>query len=62
MPIHDFKCKTCGTKFDEMYPPTVEEIIIPECPKCKTTENVVRVFSPPPVRFKGLGFTKARLT
>jgi putative FmdB family regulatory protein len=43
MPIYEFQCKTCQFCFEEILPASREDI--PPCPRCDSSENVVRLVS-----------------
>jgi len=59
MPMHCFKCDTCGKEFDEML--SKEDLdIIPFCPSCDSPDKVRKIFKPVPLKFNGSGFTKRR--
>ena len=43
MPIYEFQCKTCQFCFEEILPAT--RVDMPPCPRCGSSENVVRLVS-----------------
>ena len=53
MPIYEYECKNCGTRFDKMQPITSDPVKI--CPNCGQ-EQVRRVIQPVGVIFKGSGW------
>jgi putative FmdB family regulatory protein len=53
MPIYEYECKNCGTRFEKMQPITSDPIKI--CPNCGE-EQVRRVIQPVGVIFKGSGW------
>src|SRR6478609_5343842 len=53
MPIYEYECRNCGTRFEKMQPITSDPVKI--CPNCGE-EQVRRVFQPVGVIFKGSGW------
>jgi putative FmdB family regulatory protein len=53
MPTYSYKCKNEGHPYEEIRG-MLDEQIESSCPICGS--ELVRVFSAPPVNFKGLGF------
>jgi putative FmdB family regulatory protein len=53
MPIYEYECKNCGTRFDRMQPITSDPVKV--CPNCGE-EQVRRVIQPVGVIFKGSGW------
>lgn len=53
MPIYEYECKSCKTRFEKLQPMTSEPIKI--CPECGE-EQVRRVLQPVGVIFKGSGW------
>ena len=43
MPIYEFQCQTCQFCFEEILPANHADM--PECPRCKSAEAVVRLVS-----------------
>ena len=55
MPIYEYACKICGTRFEKLQPVTAEPIKV--CPNCGQ-ESVRRVIHPAGIIFKGSGWYK----
>jgi putative FmdB family regulatory protein len=53
MPIYEYECRNCGTRFEKMQPITSDPVKI--CPNCGE-EQVRRVIQPVGVIFKGSGW------
>ncbi|WP_425663935.1 FmdB family zinc ribbon protein [Gardnerella piotii] len=53
MPTYHYRCKQCGYDFSQHQ--SFEDKPITVCPKCGKQE-VRKVFSAPPISFKGSGF------
>jgi putative FmdB family regulatory protein len=53
MPIYEYECRNCGTRFEKMQPITSDPVKI--CPNCGA-EQVRRVIQPVGVIFKGSGW------
>ena len=51
MPIYEFRCTRCDNLFDRLQNPDSDE---PVCPVCGS--EVMRIFSPAGLKFKGSGF------
>jgi len=54
MPTYEFRCKTCGNRFDVTRPFTAEGT--PSCTECGEEHAVVKVFPKVGIAFKGSGF------
>lgn len=52
MPIYEYRCKSCCTKFEERR--TFEDTAPAMCPVCR--KEARRIFSPVPIIYKGSGF------
>ncbi len=52
MPTYEYKCETCGIRFDRIQ--HFDEAPLKECPECHG--ECRRVFSPVGIIFKGSGF------
>lgn len=52
MPIYEYKCKSCCTKFEERR--GFEDVGPALCPVCR--KEARRIFSPVPIIYKGSGF------
>jgi putative FmdB family regulatory protein len=53
MPLYEFECSTCGREFEKALPVSADRSDI-RCPAGH--RKVHRVYSAPPVMFKGSGF------
>jgi putative FmdB family regulatory protein len=53
MPIYEYECSNCGTRFDKMQPITSDPVKV--CPNCGA-EQVRRIIQPVGVIFKGSGW------
>lgn len=53
MPVYEYECKQCGSRFDKMQPITAEPLS--ECVNCGQGP-IRRVFQPVGVIFKGSGW------
>lgn len=53
MPIYEFACKECGTKFEKRV--SFSATAAPPCDNCES-ENVERLLSAPAIHFKGSGW------
>ena len=53
MPIYEYECKNCGTRFEKLQPVTADPVKI--CPNCEQ-ESVRRVIHPAGIIFKGSGW------
>ena len=53
VPTYHYRCKSCGYDFTEQQSFTDDPITI--CPECHE-EQVRKVYSAPPIEFKGHGF------
>jgi putative FmdB family regulatory protein len=53
MPIYEYECRNCGTRFEKMQPITSDPVKI--CPNCGE-EQVRRIIQPVGVIFKGSGW------
>lgn len=53
MPIYEYKCSECNTKFEMFYKSTKDETK-PVCPKCKS-EKVSKVLSKVNAKVSGVG-------
>ena len=51
MPIYEYRCKNCDNLFNMLQNHNDDE---PDCPVCGS--EVMRIFSPIGLRFKGFGF------
>ena len=51
MPIYEYRCKSCDNLIDRLQNRDDDE---PDCPVCGS--EVMRIFSPAGLRFKGSGF------
>lgn len=56
MPIYEYKCTTCDTKFEAILKKYHGDV--PPCPRCLDTSEVIRVMSPVNFRLYGSGFRK----
>jgi putative FmdB family regulatory protein len=56
MPTYEFRCKTCGNRFDVTRSFTEEGT--PACTSCGEADAVVKVFPKVGIAFKGSGFYK----
>ena len=54
MPLYEYECKSCGTRFEKMQPVTAPPV--EECVECGGP--VRRVFHPVGIIFKGSGWYK----
>ena len=52
MPIYDYKCTRCSSRFELKQ--SFDDEPIAFCPECES--RAVRVFHPVPIHFKGSGF------
>lgn len=52
MPLYEYKCKTCGLRFERRQ--SFSEAPLTECPECGG--QVVRLIQPAGIIFKGSGF------
>ncbi len=57
MPLYEFRCETCGERFERLFRSSTEAISLPECPACHG-QNVRRLISAPAV-LVGDGMGKA---
>ena len=55
MAEYKFACKNCGKPFTISHPMLEESPIDRFCPHCHSTE-VIRVWTPIPIHYKGSGF------
>ncbi len=53
MPVYEFSCSTCGETFEKRIPMDATQSNL-RCPKGHKT--VKRVYTVPPIMFKGSGF------
>ena len=53
MPIYEFACSDCGTKFEKRV--SFSATAAPPCDSCEST-NVERLLSAPAIHFKGSGW------
>lgn len=53
MPIYEFACSDCGTKFEKRV--SFSATTAPPCDNCES-ENVQRLLSAPAIHFKGSGW------
>ncbi len=51
MPIYEYRCTNCDNLFDRLQNQDDDE---PDCPVCGS--DVMRIYSPTGLRFKGNGF------
>ena len=52
MPIHEYKCKTCGARTEALQ--KLKDKPLKKCPKC--SGPLVKLISSPAIQFKGSGF------
>jgi putative FmdB family regulatory protein len=52
MPIHEYKCKTCGARSEALQ--KLRDKPLQKCPKCGGP--LVKLISSPAIQFKGSGF------
>lgn len=52
MPLYEYKCTKCGSKFEKIESVTASEI--KKCPKCGARSE--RVLNAPAIQFKGTGW------
>jgi putative FmdB family regulatory protein len=48
MPLYEFRCETCGARFEKLFRSSAETVGTPECPACHG-QNVRRLISAPAV-------------
>ncbi len=46
MPVYEFICRKCGTRFEEIQSLGEHDRTKPTCPQCKTAKSVEQELSP----------------
>ncbi len=54
MPIYEYRCELCGTRFEHLLLSHKQTSPIPVCPACHSTQTR-RLFSPPAIHTAGRG-------
>lgn len=54
MPVYTYQCASCGAEKEVFRSYDVGDIVEPKCEKCNV--EMMRVFKPTPVHFKGHGY------